>query len=137
VTLFTRHALPSNNTGVTTTDATTIRVEFFQYDSPQTLNGIPGSPEYPILFPLGAGIIKFNVKVNNWPFQSNANTLRLMVTLSFVEQVSSSSSDTSYGSVHNFSSSDLQVQMQLLSFSLNDNNTQLVTTTVDITTPTR
>ena len=137
MTVFTRHALPGNFTTVTTTDATTIRFEFFQYDSPQILNGVPGYQDYPILFPLGAGIIKFSVKVNNWPFRTNTNTLTLMVTLSFVEQISSSSSDTSYGSVHDFSSSDLQVQLQLLSFSFNDNNTQPVTTTVDITTPTR
>ena len=130
MTVFTRHALPGDITG-TTTNATTVRFEFYQYENSVTLNGVPGSQDSSVLFPLESGLIKFNVRINNWPFQNPANFLMLQMNLVLAQTgVSAFESTATWGTLNKFIANGVQVQMEVLAFSLNDNFTQNVATSI-------
>jgi len=126
VTVFTRHAVPGSGTTLTT-DAVSVRFEFYQYETGTNVNTLPpGSTLSPQQFFVGGGDLKFNVRINNWPFADPQNSLVLTMGFAFPSDVSLIRRSTSFGTAYTFSCAQASTTLNLLSDSVNDETYQPV-----------
>jgi len=137
VTVFTRHAVPGSGGG-TSSDAVSVRFEFYQYATDTDVATLPpGSTLTPQQFFVGEGDLKFNVRVNNWPFAASQNGLILTMAFAFPSQVSLTALATTFGTAYTFTCAEGSTALNVLADSVNDYNTyRPVVTDITLTSST-
>jgi len=120
VTVFTRHAVPGSGKG-TSLDAVSVRFEFYQYTNNTHVDVLPpDSTLNPLQFLVAGGVLKFNVRVANWPFESFQNSLVVNLGFNFPAEVSLTSTAESYGTAYKLTCEKKTVNLDVLRESVND-----------------
>jgi len=112
--------VPGSGSG-TSLDAVSVRFEFYQYESDTTVDALPpGSSLSPYQFLLAGGNLKFNVRIQNWPFTSIQNKLTLTLGFEFPSQIDLTSVPTTYGTAYTFACTQGSIVLGILADSIND-----------------
>jgi len=125
VTVFTRHAVPGADGGnYSALGAVSVRLEFYQYINNTAAEVVPPeSTLNPFQFIIGAGYLKFNLRVQNWPFAQPQNNLILTMGFAFPSPVDLTSAAASFGSSFTFTCLQGSITLNVVGQSVNDFDT--------------